>query len=306
MRAPSPKPAARSASGISFRASSAMSTGSRRWPISSASITSALAPISRSIPAACRATRNGCSWSPPCCAAASPRKKRERSPAAITCASSAARSAERAKSASRFAAGLGPGATGTAYSLRHVRLRSPAAAFRPMVRAPRLDAASAPARAHRGGARRALGAARCTDRRRQDLGGLPPELDRSCRAPAGRTAYALYFAAEGARRRHPPQLLMTTPESLALLISSPEAAQIFAGLSAIIIDELHALAGTKRGDMLALGLARLKRLAPRYRRIGLSATVAWPDDLAAWLRSGGADVARITAAGGARPELRIL
>ena len=108
------------------------------------------------------------------------------------------------------------------------------------------------------------------------------------------------------QREHPPQLLMTTPESLALLISSPEAAQIFAGLSAIIIDELHALAGTKRGDMLALGLARLKRLAPRSIRIGLSATVAWPDDLAAWLGSGGADVARITAAGGARPELRIL
>jgi ATP-dependent helicase Lhr and Lhr-like helicase len=108
------------------------------------------------------------------------------------------------------------------------------------------------------------------------------------------------------QREHPPQMLMTTPESLALLLSYPDAAAMFAGLSAIVIDELHALAGSKRGDLLALGLARLRRLAPDCRRVGLSATVAWPDDLARWLGSGGAEVERLVAAGGARPELRIL
>jgi ATP-dependent Lhr-like helicase len=108
------------------------------------------------------------------------------------------------------------------------------------------------------------------------------------------------------QRANPPHMLMTTPESLALLLSYPDAAQIFGGLAAIIIDELHALAGSKRGDLLALGLARLRRLAPECRRVGLSATVAWPDDLAAWLGSGGAPVARIAAAAGAKPEVAIL
>ena len=108
------------------------------------------------------------------------------------------------------------------------------------------------------------------------------------------------------QREQPPQMLMTTPESLALLLSHGDAAQIFGGLGAIIIDELHALAGSKRGDLLALGLARLQRLAPACRRVGLSATVAWPDDLAAWLGSGGAEVARLVAGGGAKPEVGIL
>ena len=107
------------------------------------------------------------------------------------------------------------------------------------------------------------------------------------------------------QRADPPHMLMTTPESLALLLSYEEAPQIFAGLKAVVIDELHALAGTKRGDLLALGLARLVKLAPAHRRIGLSATVAWPDDLAAYL-SYGAEVARISGGGGAEPEVGIL
>ncbi len=95
------------------------------------------------------------------------------------------------------------------------------------------------------------------------------------------------------QRTDPPQLLLTTPESLALLISYPDSAAIFAGLKTIVIDELHALAGTKRGDLLALGLARLDKLAPGARRLGLSATVAWPDDLAAFLSAQPDTVARI-------------
>jgi len=90
------------------------------------------------------------------------------------------------------------------------------------------------------------------------------------------------------QRQKPPQILLTTPESLALLLSYHDAPHFFGGLRSIVIDELHALAGTKRGDLLALGLARLHRLAPRARRIGLSATVRDPDELAGWLAVGGA------------------
>ena len=78
------------------------------------------------------------------------------------------------------------------------------------------------------------------------------------------------------QRRKPPHILLTTPESLALLLSYPDAGEIFAGLRCVVVDELHALAGTKRGELLALALARLGSLAPEARRVGLSATVAHP------------------------------
>ncbi|WP_040847730.1 DEAD/DEAH box helicase, partial [Nitrospirillum viridazoti] len=67
------------------------------------------------------------------------------------------------------------------------------------------------------------------------------------------------------QRAHPPQILMTTVESLALLLSYPEAATLFGTLRTIIVDELHALAGSKRGDLLSLHLARLASLAPNAR-----------------------------------------
>ncbi len=72
----------------------------------------------------------------------------------------------------------------------------------------------------------------------------------------------------------PPNLLLTTPESLALLLSQTDAPLMFAGVRTIVIDEVHALAGTKRGDQLALCVARLAALAPGLRRVGLSATIA--------------------------------
>ncbi|MDP6952153.1 MAG: ligase-associated DNA damage response DEXH box helicase, partial [Alphaproteobacteria bacterium] len=85
------------------------------------------------------------------------------------------------------------------------------------------------------------------------------------------------------QRRSPPNLLLTTPESLALLLSYPDAGDIFAGLVCVVIDELHALADNKRGDQLALSLSRLTTLAPEARRVGLSATVPDPQALMAWL-----------------------
>ncbi len=82
------------------------------------------------------------------------------------------------------------------------------------------------------------------------------------------------------QRADPPHILLTTPESLALLISYEDAPRMFAGLSRVIVDEIHALAESKRGDQLMLALARLQRLAPGLRRVGLSATVEDPPALA--------------------------
>ena len=107
------------------------------------------------------------------------------------------------------------------------------------------------------------------------------------------------------QRRSPPHLLMTTPESLALLLSYADAGRMFAGLRCVIVDELHELECSKRGDLLSLGMARLRQLAPDCRRVGLSATVAEPDRLAFWL-SPTAPARRIDGGRGAEPEVSIL
>ncbi|MBV1799151.1 ligase-associated DNA damage response DEXH box helicase [Siccirubricoccus sp. G192] len=110
------------------------------------------------------------------------------------------------------------------------------------------------------------------------------------------------------QREMPPNLLLTTPESLALLLSQPEAGRFFGGLGAVVVDEIHALAGSKRGDQLCLALSRLASLAPAARRIGLSATVAHPEPLRAFLSSSGnpADVRLVQVRGGAAPELSVM
>ena len=88
------------------------------------------------------------------------------------------------------------------------------------------------------------------------------------------------------QRADPPHILLTTPESLALLLSYEDAPRIFAVLQRVVVDELHALAESKRGDQLMLALARLETLAPGLRRVGLSATVEDPPALAAYLGAG--------------------
>ncbi|WP_027549715.1 ligase-associated DNA damage response DEXH box helicase [Bradyrhizobium sp. Cp5.3] len=108
------------------------------------------------------------------------------------------------------------------------------------------------------------------------------------------------------QRRYPPDILLTTPEQLALLLSSDDAPFLFSSLKRIVLDELHALVTSKRGDLLSLGLARLWRLAPGIRAIGLSATVAEPDQLARFLvpqPEGKEAAADIVIAGGAAPPL---
>ncbi|MCK0169285.1 ligase-associated DNA damage response DEXH box helicase [Jannaschia sp. S6380] len=85
------------------------------------------------------------------------------------------------------------------------------------------------------------------------------------------------------QRADPPHILLTTPESLALMISYPDAARTFAGLKRVVLDEIHALAENKRGDQLMLALSRLQTLAPGLRRVGLSATVDDPAVIAHYL-----------------------
>ena len=78
--------------------------------------------------------------------------------------------------------------------------------------------------------------------------------------------------AERARQvRKPPDILITTPESAYLMLTS-KAAGILKSVDTVIIDEIHALAGTKRGVHLALTLERLGLIAGEFQRIGLSAT----------------------------------
>ncbi len=111
------------------------------------------------------------------------------------------------------------------------------------------------------------------------------------------------------QRRNPPQILLTTPEQLALLLASADAPFLFGSLKRVILDELHALVTSKRGDLLALGLARLFRLAPNLTSIGLSATVAEPDDLCRFMvpqRGGQARASLILAEGGAAPDVTML
>ena len=82
------------------------------------------------------------------------------------------------------------------------------------------------------------------------------------------------------QRADPPHILLTTPESLALLTSYEDAHRTFAGLKRVVIDEIHALAESKRGDQLMLALSRLQALCPDLRRVGLSATVEDPAAIA--------------------------
>lgn len=113
------------------------------------------------------------------------------------------------------------------------------------------------------------------------------------------------------QRVRPPDILLTTPEQVALLLSHPDAPRLLAGLETVILDELHALAPTKRGDLLSLDLARLTTVAPGMRRIGLSATVARPSELRAYLMpQTSQDAAHladlVTTQAGAPPEISIL
>ncbi len=109
------------------------------------------------------------------------------------------------------------------------------------------------------------------------------------------------------QRRDPPDILLTTPEQLALLLASPEAVPFFGTLKRVVLDELHAIVSGKRGDLLSLGLARLRTLAPQMTVVGLSATVREPDDLRRWIAADSSSLAAlVTAPPGAAADLSML
>ncbi|TCM84396.1 ligase-associated DNA damage response DEXH box helicase [Rhodovulum steppense] len=108
------------------------------------------------------------------------------------------------------------------------------------------------------------------------------------------------------QRADPPHILLTTPESLALLLSYEDAPRIFAGLKRVIVDEIHALAESKRGDQLMLGLSRLSSLCPGLRRVGLSATVEDPPALARFLARHPDPCEILTADPGPAPDIAML
>ncbi|MBB4152126.1 ATP-dependent Lhr-like helicase [Sphingomonas jinjuensis] len=110
------------------------------------------------------------------------------------------------------------------------------------------------------------------------------------------------------QRVKPPNILLTTPESLSLLLSYPDSFLMFANLKTIVVDEVHAFATGKRGDLLSLGMARLQKIAPDLRRVALSATVADADGYRAWLAPDGDidAVSMVQGEPGADPDIHIL
>ncbi len=124
------------------------------------------------------------------------------------------------------------------------------------------------------------------------LKALAADIGRNLRAPVDQIGLPIRIedrtgdtsATQKKRQRvDPPHILLTTPESLALLTSYEDAPRMFEGVQRVIVDEIHALAESKRGDQLMLALARLQTLCPGVRRVGLSATVEDPEAIARFL-----------------------
>ena len=130
--------------------------------------------------------------------------------------------------------------------------------------------------------------------------GLPIRIEtRSGDTPSDRKAR---------QRARPPHVLLTTPESLSLLLSYEDSFALFAGLRRVVVDEVHAFATGKRGDLLALALSRLQAIAPAMTRAALSATVADPQAFRAWIAPWGDidRVAMVEGEEGAEPIVEIL
>ncbi len=110
------------------------------------------------------------------------------------------------------------------------------------------------------------------------------------------------------QRARPPHVLLTTPESLSLLLSFEDSLTLFAGLKRVVVDEIHAFATQKRGDLLALALSRLQAIAPDMQRAALSATVADLEGYRGWIAPWGdvGSVELVQGEKGAEPELEIL
>lgn len=108
------------------------------------------------------------------------------------------------------------------------------------------------------------------------------------------------------QRADPPHILLTTPESLALLTSYEDAPHIFASVKRVIVDEIHALSESKRGDQLMLALSRIQAMCPDMRRVGLSATVEDPQAIAHLLSNHPARCDILLADPGPAPQISML
>ena len=130
------------------------------------------------------------------------------------------------------------------------------------------------------------------------------ELDISVESRSGDTS----SDKKARQRSRPPNILLTTPESLSLLLSYPDSFTMFADLKTVVIDEIHAFAPGKRGDLLSLALARLQQIAPDLRRVGLSATIADTTAYRSWLAPNGdaEAVTLVEGEAGADPDIEIL
>ncbi|MFO0881538.1 MAG: DEAD/DEAH box helicase [Gemmataceae bacterium] len=121
------------------------------------------------------------------------------------------------------------------------------------------------------------------------LNNLAARLDRYCTLLGRRSALWHGDIAAGQKKailRDPPDCQLTTPESLEVMLVSGgiDERRLFAGLQAVIVDEVHAFAGDDRGWHLLGVLSRIQRLCGReFQRLGLSATVGNPDELLGWL-----------------------
>src|SRR6056297_3526052 len=147
------------------------------------------------------------------------------------------------------------------------------------------------------------------------LKALAADIGRNLRAPVSELGLPIRIedrtgdttaTAKRRQRADPPHILLTTPESLALLVSYEDAPRMFAGLQRVVVDEIHALAESKRGDQLLLGLARLQSLRPALRRVGLSATVDDPAAIARLLARHPDPCEILHADPGPDPDIRML
>src|SRR5579862_7573829 len=148
------------------------------------------------------------------------------------------------------------------------------------------------------------------------LKALAVDVERNLMAPIAEMGLAIKAESRtgdtGVSRRQrqrvkPPDMLLTTPEQLALFCAWEGARRYFEDLRCVIIDEVHATWPSKRGDLLSLGLARLQQFAPNLRRVGLSATVDDPDVIRRWLTPTTEDeVDLVRGAPGAPPVVDVL